>query len=190
MRTNFYDCLELIKNEEIRNFVDAALCKAPKKFWTAPCSSSGKYHPPENQVRGGIVVHSRKMVQVAVSLFRFFGVENQATKDKILAAVILHDIQKGGIPWSGFDKKHGKIAADWLYNEVCTSTQRKNRDIKDILEFVENHMGRWAAPKKHIALTKGGRLCNRDICNLIVQLCDYFASRKWCPFVCDSILSA
>jgi len=35
--------------------VEKALAQAPKEFWTAPCSSSGKYHPPEDQVEGGTI---------------------------------------------------------------------------------------------------------------------------------------
>jgi len=84
----------LIKSEKIRKFVEKALEMAPKEFWIAPCSSSGKYYPPEDQVKGGTIIHSRKTIQVALSLFNFFDITDQLTKDQIIAACILHDIQK------------------------------------------------------------------------------------------------
>jgi len=205
MRKDFNDCLELIKSEKIRRFVKRALDAAPKQFWTAPCSSSGKYHPPENQVEGGIIVHSRKAIQVAIELFRFFEIQDQLVKDKIIAACILHDIQKCGIPWGEkTDYEHGPIAARWMVPLAALESEPQKEDIihvdvdlMDILELVRDHMGIWNKPKPTPALKKvhfispnktkeDGYLVNeKAIWHLIVQLADYWASRKWCSFVID-----
>lgn len=190
MKKDFNDCFDLIKSEKIREFVKKALSQAPEQFWTAPCSSSGKYHPPEDQVEGGAIVHSRKAVQVALSLFRFFNIENQLVKDKIIAAVILHDIQKNGIPWG--EKtiyEHGLIAARWLMSITESNLGKEElRDLMDIIELVKDHMGRWSQPYPAPALEIKGTteiITEKNIWHLIIQLADYWGSRKWCPFVCD-----
>jgi hypothetical protein len=188
-KKDFDDCLNLIKSEKIRKFVEKALEMAPKEFWIAPCSSSGKYHPPEDQVKGGTIIHSRKAIQVALSLFNFFDITDQLTKDQIIAACILHDIQKNGIPWS--DKtnyEHGPIAAKWLVSEVMEN--KFDGDLLEIADLVENHMGKWNQPQPTPALhinpkTHHQLIGRKTIKHLIVQLADYWASRKWCSFVCN-----
>jgi len=187
VKKNFDDCLKLIKSKIVRKFVREALALAPKQFWIDPCSSSGKYHPPEDQVEGGIIVHSRKAVQVALSLFRFFDIKDQLVKDKIIAACILHDIQKNGIPWKDkTDYEHGPIAADWLMtNKVTKKLIQRNPDLIDIVLLIKNHMGIWNKPNPTPALKTGQVLTLKDIWHLIIQIADYWASRKWCSFICD-----
>ena len=186
MRKDFDDCLKLIKDKEIRKFVRKALRKADPKFWTEPCSSSGKYHPPENQVRGGVVVHSRKAVQVDVALFRFFGIQDQLVKDKVIGATILHDVCKYGMPWGErTDYTHGHIAAKWLRQFM---PKEAATNIEDVLDLIANHMAIWNQPEPTPAVTKDNICGQKEIMHLIVQLADYWASRKWCPFVCDEIV--
>ncbi|MGC9048778.1 MAG: hypothetical protein ACP5IX_00955 [Patescibacteria group bacterium] len=192
MRKDLDDCLDLIKSEKIREFVKRALNKAPKEFWTAPCSSSGKYHPPEDNVEGGVIVHVRKAIQVALTLFKFFDITDQLIKDKIIGAIILHDIKKNGDPWGDrTHPEHGLIAARWL-NEILNTYSREeatyycNSDLIDMIELVRNHMGIWNQPESTPALVLRKRcLSQRHVLHLIVQLADYWASRKWCSFVCD-----
>lgn len=200
MRKDFEDCLELIESPLIRGFVRTALFRAPKEFWTAPCSSSGKYHPPEDQVEGGIIVHTRKAIQVALSFFRFFEIKDQLVKDKIIAACILHDICKNGIPWGErTDYKHGLIAFDWLTSIFDVKAPPNyarpikpiviNRDIVDIAELVRDHMGIWSKPEPTPALKAGKEITEKTIWHTIIQIADYWASRKWCPFVCDEFVA-
>lgn len=195
MKKNFDDCLELIESPKIRKFVEAILKAAPKEFWNAPCSSSGKYHPPEDQIEGGIIVHSRKAVQVAISLCHFFDIKNQLVKDKIIAACILHDIQKNGIPWGEkTDSEHGLIAGRWLILNSALEPEAQKEDlihidgdIMDIIGLVKNHMAIWNCPEPTPALKANQNIAPKNIWHLIVQLADYWASRKWCSFVCDEI---
>ena len=200
MKTDLNDCLKLIESEKIRNFVKKALSEAPAEFWEESASSSGKHHPPEDQIKGGIIIHSRKAIQVALSLFRFFEIRNQLAKDKIIAACILHDIKKGGIPWGrNTDYEHGPITARWLKPMAISivdfwvflenQDERKpfnlDPDLRDIIDLVRNHMAIWNRPEPTPALIIGGKITEKRIWHLIVQLADYWASRKWCPFVCD-----
>ncbi len=194
MRKDFGDCLELIKTEKIRQFVEKALAKAPKEFWTAPCSSSGKYHPPEDQVEGGTIVHTRKGIQVILSLYRFFGITEQLMKDKLVGGFILHDIKKCGEPWGEkTDYEHGLIAYRWLLAIHKPLNKQvlvfADRDILDVIELVRNHMGIWSQPKPTPALEIGQEVDEKSIWHLIIQLADYWGSRKWCPFICDEFVT-
>lgn len=188
MRKDFNDCLELIESQKIRAFTKTALELAPSQFWTAPSSSSGKYHPPEDQVEGGIIVHSRKAVRVALDLFRFFNIINQLAKDKVISACILHDIQKNGTPWGeNTNYEHGPIAAKYLTKIAKDNTKNNflDENLLDIIMLVKNHMGLWNKPYATSALKTGSELSQKAILYLIVQMADYWASRKWCPFVAD-----
>lgn len=195
MKTNFEDCILLIESEKIKNFVKKALEKAPPEFWKAPCSSTGKYHPPEDQIEGGIIVHSRKAVRVALELFNFFEVKDKLTQDKIIAALILHDIQKNGRPWGkNTNREHGMIAYCWLLKIAAVELNPEKEDIihidSDLFEIcflVKNHMGIWSQPLPSPAIQNGEVATAYSIWNLIIQLADYWASRKWCSFVCDEL---
>jgi len=186
-RKNFDDCLELVRDKEIREFTRKALQEADPKFWTAPCSSSGKYHPPEDQVEGGVIIHSRKAVRVVIDLFSFFDIQDQLAKDKIIAAVILHDICKYGMPWGErTDYTHGHIAAKWL-QQFIPENKEATVNIKEVIDLIANHMGIWNKPEPTPAITKGSVCGQKEIMHLIIQLADYWASRKWCSFVCNEI---
>ena len=49
MKQALYSQLQKIKDSEIRSFVIQALNNAPEEFWHGACSTTGKFHPPENQ---------------------------------------------------------------------------------------------------------------------------------------------
>ncbi len=182
MRKDLDDCLELIQSEEIRNFVKRALAAAPPQFWSVPASSSGKHHPPEDNVRGGLVVHSRKAVRVAIALCRFFGTEDGLMKDMAIAVAILHDIKKNGDPWGEHTHpEHGPIASKWLMKNFAEN----DPNLCGICVLVGEHMGIWSKPNSTPALTLGKGVDRFALCSLIVQLADYWASQKWCSFVCD-----
>ena len=196
MKHNLESCIALIRNGYIQDFVKTALELAPPQFYTAPCSSTGKHHPPEDQLVGGVLIHTKKAVQVALSLMRFFGLdpdqeEFDLLRDQIIAAVILHDLYKNGIPWgTNTHPEHGDIAAKEL--EILarrTVLSRAGGDL--IIDLVRYHMGRWAQPDSKMAfvLPNIPKTASNPvlIAHLIVQLADYWASRKWCPFTIDQL---
>ncbi|MEA1899027.1 MAG: hypothetical protein U9N53_15320, partial [Bacteroidota bacterium] len=127
---NFGDIVDLIKSKKIRDFVEGALSQAPREFWIAPASSTGKHHPPENNVKGGLVVHTRKGIRVILNLFRLYGIEDQLLKDKMIAGFILHDIGKGGDPWEDrTDPEHGPKAAHWLAKIAAIEPEPEKEDF-------------------------------------------------------------
>ncbi len=191
MKKDFDDCICLIESEKIRDFVKKALKLAPTEFWKAPCSSSGKHHPPEDNFEGGIIIHSRKTVQVALALFRFFDIKDRLAQDKIIAACILHDITKNGTPWGeSTDYEHGEIAVLKLFPSVRVPDEKGilclvDPDLLDVLILIKNHMGIWSHPKPTPAFENGEVVTAYSVWHLIVQLSDYWGSQPWCPFVCD-----
>lgn len=178
-----YDCVGKIIDDDIRKFTREILKDAPLQFWAAPSSSSGKKHPPEDNIYQGLVVHTIKAFYVARNLFKYFGVYDQTERDIIMSSIILHDIYKNGNPWSDkTDREHGKICADKMYEY-----NKLDRYIRSkIQQCVRTHMSRWAYP---IDSLKEGFM--PDKMQMIVSLSDYIASRNDISFYPGtSILSA
>jgi len=129
-----------IKDRYIRAFVESALAKADPKFWLAPASSTGKYHPPEDMGAGGLIRHVQKGV-IVVEQFASRAKFDDLESDMALAAFLLHDICKNGVsPWGEYtDYTHGFIAYNWLKQFPLN-----NRYIKEvILNAVRLHMAPW-----------------------------------------------
>ncbi len=132
--------IERINSEDIKMFAVLALMHADPKFWTAPCSSTGKYHPPEDQGEGGIIRHLIKgtaVVEEFARRARFSPLE----RDIAIASFLLHDICKQGAPpWGEHtDYTHGMIAYDWLRQFPLHDMYAKQA----ILDGVRYHMAPW-----------------------------------------------
>lgn len=164
-----------ITDKEIKIFVLKALKEADEKFWKVPASSSGKFHPIEDLNDGGLIRHLVKATRITYHLSVFFSLSD-IDRDIVLAATILHDIQKNGIPWAdGTDYRHGYIAYEWL-NKFELKEEYKAK----ILSCVRYHMGKWSQPNSEIE-----RASKPELMELIVQLSDYIASRKDISFLPD-----
>ena len=83
--------INLIKNKEIRKLVKNILKLAPRYFWVVPSSSTGKHHPPDEDMAGGKVLHTKRVVYLANQLCRLEDI-NGIERYKLLAAMIVHDI--------------------------------------------------------------------------------------------------
>lgn len=129
-----------IKSFYIREFVKKALLRADPMFWKAPCSSSGKYHPPEDQGEGGLIRHLQKGV-IVVEQFARRAQFDEFELDMAIAAMILHDICKDGFPpWGRHtDYTHGLIGSKWLEQFELRNKVMK----KTILNAVRYHMAPW-----------------------------------------------
>lgn len=151
-RQQFLATVDTMKTEKVRLFVKKALAAAQPEFFRAPSSSSGKFHPADEINLGGLLVHTIRNVVVGRLLAQFFNLPPQR-HDFITAGLILHDIDKGGIPWkhnskpgdapdSGYDPAHGPVAADWLkqFEAEC------GPDCDSIIEDVRDHMAQWNKP--------------------------------------------
>lgn len=173
VRKEFDATVNKMQNTAIKLFVTSALEKAQPEFFIAPSSSTGKHHPADEINEGGLLLHTIRNVATGRFLAKYFHVKPKQ-EDEIVAALILHDIQKGGIPWkktskpgdapySGYDPAHGPIAAKWLsqFEGDCKTV------CKDIERDVEHHMAQWNEPTQTPPET---------IEEQIVSYADYIAS--------------
>ncbi len=131
--------LSKIKSRSIKAFTEEALSKVDPKFWEAPCSSTGKHHPPEDQGKGGLVRHIKKG-NVVVEEFGRRAKFIQLEFDMAHCAYDLHDICKNGIPWGVCtDYTHGYLASEWL-----KQFKLSNEAVKQtIIDAVRYHMAPW-----------------------------------------------
>lgn len=169
-----YKKIEDIKDTNIQNFLIDVFNSADKEFWVEASSSSGKYHPAEDNGPGGLIRHVLKSAEVGKELSRFFDL-NEKNKDIVLASCLLHDIKKNGNPWGErTDFEHGLIAYNWLKEFKLKDVSSKNK----ILSCVRYHMSRWTQPEEERIRAMKPTLNER-----IVQLSDYLASRKGMSFL-------
>jgi len=183
---------KLIKDGELRRFIDGFLERIPTKFWTVPSSSSGKYHPPEDNGKTGLVIHTLKAVQIGINLCNLYEVK-QKNKDIVISAILLHDTFKN---WTGFEwgkytnYEHGKIGADrirveasnqynFIYGEIISYKTYKK--ILKIARLVEIHMGRWTKPKAYYNKFR------KRLEQIIIEA-DYLASRKGISFKVKEVI--
>jgi uncharacterized protein with PQ loop repeat len=149
----FNAIVESLRDENIKTFVKKALAKAQPEFWRAPSSASGRYHPADEITAKGLIVHSIRDAIVGRALANYFGLSG-TEKDIIVAALLIHDIEKGGIPWkhdlhsgsapdSGYVPNHGPIAGDWLKQFKSDSCGPK---CDEIIQDISAHMAQWNKP--------------------------------------------
>lgn len=132
--------IEKIVSEDIKEFTYQAFGEVDPKFWVAPASSSGKYHPAEDNGEGGLVRHVYKgcaVIEQTAKRERF----SQREVDIARSAFLLHDTCKDGVVWSSgrTDYTHGLIAAKWLEKFDLQDQTAKEQ----ILNAVRYHMAPW-----------------------------------------------
>lgn len=183
---------EAIKSTDIRRFTLEALDAVDPRFWTIPSSSSGRYHPPEDQGEGGLVRHVIKAVTVAQQESRRFNLTKEE-EDMAVAAALLHDTCKNGIPWGeATDFTHGLVAARWL-----EQFELDNQTIKQgIISAVRYHMAPWCyainpyedrpytGHEMRQNLDELGRaLTQPSRVEMVVRNADYWSSRRDISFL-------
>ena len=162
--------ISLIKDKHVAGFVKYALTLAPEQFWTAPCSSTGKHHPPENNSKGDLIRHIIKAVSTAYELCNFYGLYN-TDKDIVIASTILHDIKKNGEPWVEYTNvEHGLIAYNWLISLDGLDRGYRMFHKQAIANAVRYHMALLIKPESELE-----RALMPTEHEKIVQLADYMA---------------
>jgi len=145
--------LYLIKDEQLRKTAWNFLCAhAPKEFWTR--ESSRKHHPLDERAKGGLLLHTRRVMKLASAVAEAVFPENSPFHDYFVAAAMLHDIFQG-------EKSHPEKAADL----ICNSSEFPLP--KEIANLVRYHMGRW------------GISTSTEIPHVLFHVVDYIASREW-----------
>lgn len=172
----FYMMVGIIPEPEIQKFTLAALEKAHSKFFQAPTSSSGKYHPCENNIIGGLTgVHTIKAGMYghdfSARKFPYF-------KGAVVSACLLHDSRKGiqdNGEWTGYAPDHALKAYHWL-EQFDLDPKYKN----PIREGVRTHMHDLTEPEEEKELA-----CREDLPKIqdAVQYADIAASTMWGSYI-------
>lgn len=183
----FLEDLAKIKDKDIRKFTKEALEAADENYFTAPASSSGKYHPPEDNGESGLVRHIKKGL-VVIEQFARRAVFSETELNIAYSAYILHDSCKDGIVWGEkTDYTHGYIASEWLKQFKLNDKFAK----ESLLKAVRYHMAPWVyrhTPWKQETFTQ--QQMNENVAELqraltqpsrvelAVREADYWSSRK------------
>ena len=162
----FIEELEKIKDKEIRGFTEECLVRSPSHFWYRPSSSTGKYHAPEENEVGGLILHTKRVCKAAEVLIEAWMEPIDA--DIIRSACILHDICKYGIAPSSTKwtlNNHPQLGGEFIRT---VATDKYNKDKVDaISDAVAYHSGKW------------GRTFVKKDENLLVHLADILATKLY-----------
>ncbi|MBM3199916.1 HD domain-containing protein [Candidatus Woesearchaeota archaeon] len=138
-KTDLYKKVDKIQSKSLRKTVREILSQADEKFWTDPCSGTGKHHPAEDQGEAGLVRHLVKATQV----FEYEAYRQNFEDyefDAGMAATILHDIKKNGILWGeNTDYSHGVLGYFFIKKFYFSDKTVK----KMVMNAVRYHMAPW-----------------------------------------------
>jgi len=138
----FIEELDRIKDEEIRRFTEECLNRSPSHFWYRPASSTGKYHSPEENEVGGLILHTKRVCSAAEILIDAW--MEPIDKEIIRSACILHDICKYGTGSSSTRwtlSNHPQLGSNFL-REVGRDKYDQSK-VNAIANAVAFHSGRW-----------------------------------------------
>lgn len=170
--------VDQIPEQKIKNMVllilNSLLDYGYKDLFTKPASTSGKYHPEETRLEGGLAVHTHYVFNAAKVLLDSFQTEkSKRDVSIILAAAILHDALKCGIDWANHTvSDHPKLMAEYItqfaykryYLRKCPQYDSLDAACQ-IASLVREHMGKW------------GGSPTSDWRSLILHQADMIASR-------------
>ena len=172
----FTDELNLIQDENIRNFTEDILSKLPNYYFDIQASSTGKYHPTLAQGEQGLIRHTISAVNIGYDL----ATRNDMFKsckeysDYVVSALILHDGCKCGRTYQKYTKtEHPLLVCDLIRENY------KDTDSELICSLISSHMGQWNydyKSKKEV-LPKP-----QNVLQSLVHLADYLASRRYLDF--------
>lgn len=169
------DIVAHIKNEDIKHELFEAFNHVPMYFFQVAASSTGKYHPTYALGQMGLWRHTIAAAMIACDLvnLEMFDLTDDE-KDYIIAAILLHDTCKHGIPETKYTVHDHPLQAANLVNTYCSKEFANN-----VAPLIASHMGQWTTCKwSKIELPKPETKMQK-----IVHLCDYLASRKYLEVV-------
>lgn len=170
-------CLLDEPNEpDVAKLIHAVLLRVapaiPDKFYLMPASSTGKYHPVTSSGAGGLIVHTKAVFWIAVSILET-SVIDVKHPSAVLGATLLHDAWKYNDNKSGFTvRNHAILAVDIIVETLNDSALELNRDIETMLRCVKHHNGRFTKEWDGRPMTAEEQ---------VVHVADYLASRKFLP---------
>lgn len=173
--------LSFIKNNDIRRLTEDILkYKVPDYIETYPSSSSSRYHPvDENGNVVTILHHTKAVVRVLITIINHPMVSGQLSdfeKDICIAAAILHDSVKYGIPDNVKETTvhEHPILVSLLYPYNDTNSEYYLIFGK-IVEIISSHHGPWqTSSHSQVVLPP-----IETTAQWYVHLADFLASRRF-----------
>ena len=166
--------IELIKNEELKEFAYHCMEHVPEYFFHVAASSTGKYHPSYTLGEGGLVRHVKAAVKIADSLLSLEQ-NHHLDRDCIIFALIFHDCLKHGKEDSGHTEfLHPEMASDFI-QELYDKQDVSISNMCAILNCIDCHMGEWNTSKYSEKSLEKPTSHEEQF----VHMCDYLASRKF-----------
>lgn len=164
--------IELIQDEELRIVVrDYLNERVGDWFWEVGASSTGKFHPKFSQGVGGLVRHTKAVVMFVEELLKMssYAYMEDAYKDYVIAAAIVHDTAKYGLSEKDTTcyKNHAPLAAK-LFESWCLECDYRPSEI--LIRAIRSHMGQWSTDRNDKPFTPVDRC---------LHMADYMASRSF-----------
>lgn len=191
------EMVDAVNDPQLKTLLQNILDHAPDGFSKAPSSSTGKFHPAdETRVvdvtpriepatdaeeakypGGGLVLHSRRNLELARHLCDFYGIEGK-DRDEILMGEALHDICKfvsmddfkdwqpgQPVPWGKYTtKEHAHVGAEFV-KRMDPSGGTVSEGVR---KYIDMHMAAWNYPEPTPP---------RGHAEMIISLADYLASQ-------------
>lgn len=176
--TLFANELNDIQDIKLRQFAIQLLANAPDYFFTAPASSSGKYHPYFAREIGGLVKHTRCVVFYAACNAESFDFDSH-TRDLAIIAALAHDIKKQG---NNNEGEHTVWEHPELSHNFVIEMQKVNPelitidDTMIIANAILSHMGKWQHYSQYTKDRKQYPL-PKTLFDYAIHSADYMASR-------------
>jgi len=167
-----------IINPNVKDLLLAILKEVPDYFYDVEASSTGKYHPKFSLGRGGLIRHTRCVVHLVHELCGHPMCELDATtKDLLVAAAILHDSVKHGVPQEKYTRGDHPLLVRPLLSKLGEkfSTPEFDELKAALLGLVESHMGPW---NKGYRGSKDLMPLPTTEAQMLLHNADYIASRK------------
>jgi hypothetical protein len=168
----FDEELLLINDQRIREFTAQVLCKAPDYFWEVPSSSSGRYHPPDDLGKQGLLRHVKRVVWTAYDLLDGLDILG-LDRDVVISAAIIHDCVKNGDPDTGHTVPEHPLLVKPLMERAVAISYCEPGVFGAIETAVRYHYGPWSVLQARIPIIAytPSALC--------VYIADYITSRNW-----------
>lgn len=181
---DFTNELNTFTNPDIRKFAEVIIAELPSYFWEIPASSTGKYHPAQDQLEHGLVYHTiadfKMLNYLCEPAFMTEGAHGLTPRelDLMRAAILVHDGWKSGEVKP--DGTHGKYTAfDHPLIAANHILAHKNdgiippEEVQAMADAVASHMGQWNTSKYSFVILP----LPQTRMQKLVHLADYLASR-------------
>lgn len=135
-----------IEDPNIKLLVTECFNKIPPYWFMKPSSSTGKYHPKDEHLPGGLSLHTARVLDITEILIESF--KNVCNPDVMRAGALLHDIGRYGTDEKASEhslKNHAILGANWV-EKIGIGLGTPEKDLLEICGIIRTHMGRWSEP--------------------------------------------